>query len=213
MSDERAHPDSDGFRRRLRLRRLWRFMPVLRWESTPYRDALLWRYAIVQDYVRRRAVVDVPCGMGWGSSLLRGYDSLVGVDISESAVAEANSRYANRKRSFQVGNMGALQFGDNSVDVVSCLEGIEHVDTATAAAFVGECARILRTEGTLVISSPYRKDGKHSGNPWHLHEYQPDELRSLLSGSFGAIRTESRCTYEVVIDVHVLRPLTGGSRT
>ncbi|PKN31586.1 MAG: hypothetical protein CVU63_23155, partial [Deltaproteobacteria bacterium HGW-Deltaproteobacteria-20] len=83
---ERAHPDLDGFRDRWRLR--WRFgvLPWLTREKNPYRAEVHWRYEWVAPHCVGRDVVDIPCGMGWGTSLIRDTRSLLGIDVSHEAV-------------------------------------------------------------------------------------------------------------------------------
>jgi ubiquinone/menaquinone biosynthesis C-methylase UbiE len=125
-------------------------------------------------------VLDVPCGMGWGTSLISGPRSLTGVDLNADAIAEANGRYG-RKAKFLVGDMGRLEFPDSSLDVICCLEGIEHVPVEVGQSFLRESARVLRPEGTLLLSSPYCRTKSHSGNPFHIHEYQPEEIKDAVS--------------------------------
>jgi ubiquinone/menaquinone biosynthesis C-methylase UbiE len=105
------------------------------------------------------------------------------VDISAEAIAEAKSRYGS-KRNFQVGSMERLEFSDECFDIVSCLEGIEHVPQAIGASFLAEAARVLRPNGLLLLSSPHPVEGTHSGNPHHVYEYPPEELRALISRHF-----------------------------
>ncbi len=45
-----------------------------------------------------------------------------------------------------------LPFGDGRFDVIACLEGIEHLQNPYA--FMGECRRILRPGGRLILSTP-----------------------------------------------------------
>lgn len=129
-------------------------------------------------------MIDVPCGMGWGTSMISGARSLTGFDLSEDAILEAKKRYG-RKADFEVGDMCQLNRPDNSVDVVSCLEGIEHVSPDIGRSFLAEAKRVLRPGGSLLISSPYCRTKPHSGNPYHVHEYQPNEIQSLLKEFFS----------------------------
>lgn len=192
---ERAHPDDPAFDHkgwRLTWRR--RFIP---WLSpphrNPYRDAFEWRYRWVAPYCQNKVVLDVPCGMGWGTSLIQGTKSLTGVDIDTASIAEANQRYSDSAQ-FKVGSMAELPFFDDSVDVVVCLEGIEHVPVDIGDQFLHEASRVLISQGKLLLSSPYCTRGGHSGNPYHIHEYQPDEIRTKVGQLF---RIESETAREV----------------
>ncbi len=134
----------------------------------------MWRYAWDNQHCQGKDVVDIPCGMGWGTSLIRGARSLKGIDISVEAIAEARGRYGAHAE-FGVGDMSHVGVGDLSCDVVSCLEGIEHVPVDVGQKFLAEAHRILRPNGLMLLSSPYCRTKAHSGNPYHIHEYTPDE--------------------------------------
>jgi SAM-dependent methyltransferase len=180
---ERAHPDDPGFRDRWAARWLWGCIPWIGWRKSPYREALLWRYRWASSHCRNRDVLDVPCGMGWGTSLLQGARSLRGIDLNVEAIEEARRRYGSQA-TFQTGDMAALPIEDASLDVVCCMEGIEHVPVAVGTAFLQECYRVLQPEGQLLLSSPYLVAGGHSGNPFHVHEYRPEEIKSLMGRWF-----------------------------
>jgi 2-polyprenyl-3-methyl-5-hydroxy-6-metoxy-1,4-benzoquinol methylase len=63
--------------------------------------------------------------------------------------AEVNATRSN-KVSFDVGNLRALEFRDESFDVVYSISVLEHVDDRRQV--VEECARILRPKGSLVLT-------------------------------------------------------------
>jgi SAM-dependent methyltransferase len=92
--------------------------------------------------------------------------------------------------------MARLDFGDSTFDVVACLEGIEHVPVEIGRCFLKESERTLRPGGLLLLSSPYCRTMKHSGNPFHIHEYQPEEIQALVSELFAI---ENVTTQEVDI--------------
>ena len=180
---ERAHPDDPSFRDGWRLRRLWGFIPWVERRENSYRRAVVWRYNWADRHCQGKRVLDIPCGMGWGTSLIGSAASVVGMDISPDAVAEARHRYGQRIR-FEVGSMAALDFPDSSLDVVCCLEGIEHVPVEVGRKFLDESRRVLAPGGTLLLSSPYCRVRAHSGNPYHIHEYGPEEIRSEVERNF-----------------------------
>jgi ubiquinone/menaquinone biosynthesis C-methylase UbiE len=184
---ERAHPEEPGFQDRwiFKLRR--GFIPWWTKNRSPYRAAFLWRYNWVSKFCRGMDVIDVPCGMGWGTSLISGARSIKGFDLSRQAIDEAMARYGSHAN-FEVGDMCKLNILNNSVDVVSCLEGIEHVPSDVGRSFLSEAHRVLRPEGRLLISSPYCRTMPHSGNPYHIYEYKPEEIHELL-GEFFSIET------------------------
>ena len=87
--------------------------------------------------------------------------------------------------------MAALPFAGERFDVVLCLEGIEHVCRSEACHFLSEARRVLRPGGLLVLTAPCLRDGKHSGNPYHLYEFAVGELEKLVERWFDIESTEA----------------------
>lgn len=191
---ERAHPDSDGFQSPWSFRLRRGFIPWLSYRPRPYRKELLKRYQWANNLCKGMKVLDAPCGMGWGTSLLRKARERIGIDLSEDAIKDAEARFGNHGRFLQA-SMEDLPFGDGEFDTVICLEGIEHVPISVGKAFMAEAHRVLRQGGQLLISSPYCQDGSHSGNPYHIHEYQPAEITALIS-TFFDIQESHEATVE-----------------
>lgn len=187
---ERAHPDLPGFQHKWKFRLRKGLLPWFEFELNPYREALFWRYKWVSSFCKGQDVLDIPCGVGWGTALIRNARTVVGVDIIPEVIAEAKVRY--RKPLFCVGNMIQLPFSDSTFDIIACLEGIEHVSENVGASFVADAARVLRPDGKLFISSPYCITGGHSGNPYHIKEYSLYELTNLLKPHFIVLDTVVR---------------------
>lgn len=198
---QRAHPDDPGFQDRWVVS-WWRgVVPSLRLERSPWKRGLEDRYAFCAPYVKGRRVVDVPCGTGWGTSLLTSARQLLGVDLSEEGLRCAQERFGDRAR-FCVGDMTALPLRDGAVDVVVCLEGIEHVPIPVGKAFVDEAARVLSPRGIVIVTSPV-PDPRRAPNPYHVHEYEPDELRGLFGSRFAEGAFELRPVGDVQIGYYV----------
>ncbi|MET0899400.1 MAG: class I SAM-dependent methyltransferase [Mycobacterium sp.] len=134
-----------------------------------------------------RDVLEAGFGEGYGADLLAGVArSVVGVDYDESAVAHVRARYP-RVKAIQ-GNLADLPLPDASVDVVVNLQVIEHL--WDQSQFVGECRRVLRPGGLLLMSTPNRitfSPGLDTPlNPFHTRELNADELTELLvDGGFA----------------------------
>jgi SAM-dependent methyltransferase len=142
------------------------------------------RYWWAGDLVAGRTVLDAGCGVGYGAAMLAaaGAAEVVGVDVAADAIAAAAA--ANPGIDFTVGDIHALPFDDGRFDVVVCFEVIEHVDGQDEA--IAELSRVLGDDGVLAMSSPNR--GVYpAGNPHHLHEYVPDELRAALGARFANV--------------------------
>ncbi len=196
---ERAHPKD--FRKPgslyFRLRRGW--MPWLsRVKQSPFYDEFMYRYDWANGLINDLEVLEIPCGMGWGTSLMSNAQRILGVDIAEDAIAEAKKMYPNAG-DFSVGTMESLEFDDCSLDAVVCLEGIEHVPIQVADRFLAESHRVLRDGGLFLVSSPHAKNGGHSGNEFHIHEYQPDEIKAKLDSYFTVEHMHAREVGHMVV--------------
>lgn len=151
-------------------------IPVL--IRSPWKEALFRRYQACQRYVRGRSVLDIPCGTGWGTSLLKGASSCIGIDNSEDAVVKAKTRYPG-SGDYIVGDMASIPLGAGTVDVVVCMEGIEHVDLSVGRAALNEFSRVIRCGGRLLITTPV-PDRNGPENPFHVHEYTLAELTEQI---------------------------------
>jgi len=171
---ERAHPDDPGFKTR------W-----FGFKSNPYRRMLYGRYEFCCKYIVNKIVCDIPCGSGWGTSLLNGYTRLIGIDIDENAINYAKIKYENKRMKFLVGNMMAIPLADNSIDVLLCLEGFEHVAPDVGLIFIDESKRVIKKNGLIIMTCPVLNDkGEHTANPYHLSEYNEENLISLINTNY-----------------------------
>ena len=147
------------------------------------------RYAAVLDLVADKITLDIASGEGYGSSLMASVaKTVVGVDISDEAVAHAAQKYVNKNLRFQQGSAIDLPFADASFDVVVSFETIEHL--AEQEQMVAELRRVLKPDGILIISSPNRPVySEESGEENHFHVKELDfkEFDDLLKEKFPAI--------------------------
>ncbi|HEY5148398.1 MAG TPA: methyltransferase domain-containing protein [Mycobacterium sp.] len=132
------------------------------------------RYRLALPHVAGRTALDAGCGVGWGSDLLldAGAREVTGLDLSPDAIASARSRDSGV--TFLTGDLLELPFAGESFDVVVCFEALEH--TSDTARTLDELVRVLRPGGLLFVSSP-NPAVYPAGNPFHLHELPPEELR------------------------------------
>lgn len=183
---ERADERDPAFQDHWRIRWVKGVLPVPTLRRNPYRSALRWRYKRCLQFTKGMVVLDIPCGTGWGTSMLNSAAYRVGVDISLGAIKIARSRYAECA-TFLVGDMSAIPLARSCVNVVVCLEGIEHVDPETARQALQEFRRILCPSGTLLLTSPVA-DVMRRQNPYHVHEYELSELRDAVREAGFALR-------------------------
>ena len=145
------------------------------------------RYEFALPYCRGATVLDAGCGVGYGTAhLAQVAQRVVGVDVSDEAISYAREHYAPPNVEFLVADVLELPFDERSFDTVCSFEIVEHVPDAER--FVAELARVLQPGGRLVLSTPRADDPTvRPDNPFHEHEFDADELRTLLSSWFSSV--------------------------
>jgi len=147
------------------------------------------RYHFARRFAAGKRVLDVACGEGYGSALLaREAAHVTGVDLSQQAIDHAQRTYGARGNlEFAVAPCTRLPLAEASVDVVVSFETIEHI--AEQDAFLDEIARVLRSDGVLVISCPNKReytDRRGFANEFHVKELYREELGKLVHTRFPA---------------------------
>jgi SAM-dependent methyltransferase len=128
--------------------------------------------------------LDLGCGTGYGAAELanRGH-RVIGMD----RVAPAPRARGTGAR-FVRGDLEQLPCAAQRFAAVTSFQVIEHL--ADPRRYLAEIARVLRPDGLLLLSTPNRlqSDGE---NPYHLHEYEPQELAALLADHFESVEMQA----------------------
>lgn len=154
----------------------------------------LHRYVLAARIVAGKDVLDIGSGEGFGSSILaEAARSVIGVDISEDAVAHAQLKYGSPRLSFRSGSAMAIPLPDASMDVVVSFETIEHI--TGHEEMLAEVKRVLRPGGVLIMSTPDKatySDVPGYVSPFHVHELYRVQFHALLSSQFAHVRMHSQ---------------------
>lgn len=170
------------------------------------------RYAVAMQVAKDKIVLDLACGEGYGSALLSLVaNQVIGVDISDEAIAHARTAYAARENlRFECNSATDTSFPNEYFDLVISYETIEHL--AEQEEMLAEIRRVLKPEGMLLISSPNRpvySEGRDFKNEFHVKELDFAEFDALLRPHFGQIDYYGqRLTMGTVI-----QPLTGSRQS
>lgn len=140
--------------------------------------------------VEGKSVLDLGCNTGYGSNILSvPAKSVVGVDVSERAVTLAQQKYVGANIEFQVIDGTRIPFEDDSFDIVTCFQLIEHL--VEYDGFISELKRVLRTDGIVIFTTPnalLRLDpGMKPWNKFHVREFNPEELENTLADYFQQV--------------------------
>jgi len=160
------------------------------------------RYHFACQFVKEGAVVlDIACGVGYGSSLLA-YETpcsrVIGVDIDEEAVYFAKKHFSHKKVTFLQGDCLDESLSLEPADCIISFETLEHIPRDIE--FIGRLRQLLKPEGVLIISSPNQEVFPFSEGavPYHVRHYTSQELRDLLIRSgFDIVAEVSQDTYQI----------------
>ncbi|MEP7265595.1 MAG: methyltransferase domain-containing protein, partial [Bacteroidota bacterium] len=133
-------------------------------------------YEYALPLIKGKSVLDVGCGLAYGTALMaESATTIMGVDYDQSVVDDNTKRYAHIKNlSFQRVTVPPLPFADESFDVITSFQFIEHIHPRKE--FIKECIRVLKPGGKLYVTTPNTKRSL-ARNPFHIHEYTFDEMR------------------------------------
>lgn len=138
------------------------------------------RYAFAARHARPPRMLDIACGVGYGSRLLadrvEGVQEVLGVDHSPEAIGLAREHYAGGAVRFQEAD--AMRFEDASgFDTIVSLETVEHLPEP--GGFLARLRGLLRPGGVLVASVPTTPSV--DVNPYHQHDFTERSFRALLA--------------------------------
>ena len=132
-------------------------------------------------------LLDVGCGEGYGASIVASFvDEYVGVDVATAAIEHATLRFGSYAASFLCYDGGHLPFDDETFDIVTSFQVIEHVEDV--AGYMSEIRRVLKPAGVFTATTPNRlrrlDPGERPWNRYHLREYAPLDLHDTIARVF-----------------------------
>lgn len=145
------------------------------------------RYELAADLCRGLRVLDLACGSGYGSNILRERcPEVTGIDRDEPTIARAQQRLGRAGLSFEVADAhGVLRrhLGD-SFDAIVMLESLEHLDDLEEA--LSSLRRHAEEGLKLVVSVPNSRTLEED-NPHHVTDFGYDEAKAAFA-DFPAVR-------------------------
>jgi SAM-dependent methyltransferase len=164
------------------------------------------RYEFAAKRLPRGRVLDLACGVGYGTKLLaeRTGNPVVGADLAAEAIDYARRRYGGPGVEFRVAD--AMRFTDEAgFDAIVSLETVEHLPDPHG--FLAHTVSLLRPGGLLVASVPTTPSSDvnpHHRSDWSERSFRAagaalglvevDRLRQVQRVPLGAVlgRSEAR---------------------
>ncbi len=150
------------------------------------------RHLVVYEFAESMAsnlrVLDLGCGVGYGSAvLIKRAKQVVSLDIDwRSLLTSPHLKHsANRLTADSV----HLPFTTHSFDLVVSFQVIEHIQADLE--YLYEIKRILKPQGRFIVSTPNRLlrlfPFQPPFNPYHVREYTSRSLKKVLTQLFSNV--------------------------
>jgi len=139
------------------------------------------RYRFAATQTRPGRILDIACGVGYGTDLLfhtgQGCQNATGVDTDPDAITYARNRYGQEGIAFEISD--AMTFtAPELFDSIVTLETIEHL--SDPQGFITHLLSLLRPGGRLIASVPTTPTV--DANPYHLHDFTEHSFRKMVNG-------------------------------
>jgi 2-polyprenyl-3-methyl-5-hydroxy-6-metoxy-1,4-benzoquinol methylase len=172
MAEEKGLPEASSLERLIPLE--------LDTEETTGAETLklhLDRYAFARKHLVQGTVLDIACGVGYGTVFLAGSPGIVrvvGVDVSAEAIRYARQHYNHERVSYVCSPAHEFEPEEFFDNIVS-LETIEHLDHPNE--FFSQLVTILKPGGRLIASVPITPSV--DANPHHRSNFSARKFEQL----------------------------------
>jgi ubiquinone/menaquinone biosynthesis C-methylase UbiE len=131
-------------------------------------------------------MLDAGCGTGVYSFYFSKFaDKIESIDISEEKIEYLSKENIFKNINFSKGDICKLPFGEGVFDFIVCSDVLEHVKNDKKA--FKELSRIIRKNGTLLITVPYDSKSNRSSYKRYNHEragYLKGDILKLIKNKF-----------------------------
>jgi ubiquinone/menaquinone biosynthesis C-methylase UbiE len=131
------------------------------------------RYAMANDVIAGRNVLDAACGSGYGGYVLHQAAEYTGLDLDRQALKNARRLFPWLR--FLEGSVFDLPFENASIGAVVTFETLEHIRQPERA--MAEFARVLSPGGVLIGSIPIN----HPDRIYHVRPYSATEAYEIFA--------------------------------
>jgi ubiquinone/menaquinone biosynthesis C-methylase UbiE len=124
-----------------------------------WQDLIQWARSKIKTKINK--ICDIGCGNGNMIKVLSEnfpIAEIVGVDLTEDSLKLAKDRFKSKyKITFKVGNITALPFPDDSIDLIKVTEVLEHLFLEDFFKGFNEISKKLRNGGYFIASIPFNE--------------------------------------------------------
>ena len=153
-------------------------------QSDPSENVIFQRHLIAYKGAAKLiegTVLELGSGEGYGIKELAPYaEKYIAVDKYVTKISD-EIQDKDKVQFVQLEFPPLHQIDDQSVDCVVTFQVIEHI--YEDEKFLEEIFRVLKKGGKLILTTP-NKLMSLTRNPWHIREYDPQEMKSLIEKYF-----------------------------
>ena len=143
------------------------------------------RYKFVGNLIKDKDVLDVGCGEGLGTWMLRKYcKTIKGVDVDKDAIDWAKKHY--KEVDFTCNNIFNAKH-DFLFDSIICIDFIEHIPVKDQNKLMKYIQYNLTNDGFCIIGTPNKTMKKYESpeaKAGHINMYTHDRLEKLMKKYF-----------------------------
>ena len=156
------------------------------------------------DAVSRRIILDIGCGTGATMDHLKRYGEVQGIDLSELPLRFSRKRGHSR---VMLASATELPFADNSFDLLTALDVIEHLDDDVRG--LGEIRRVLKPGAPAVFFVPAFQAlwGPNDDQSGHKRRYRLAGLKSAATAAGLTIEHISYANIAMFLPIWVGRKI------
>ena len=140
-------------------------------------------------------VLEIGTGMGYGVEIVAPKSTryiTVDKQLPQNILQLDNVEYYEME-------VPPIDFENSSFDTVVSFQVIEHIEKDID--FINEVSRVMRAGGQFIVSTP-NAPMSLTRNPWHVREYNADELRNLLECHFSKVEAYGVVGNEKVMEYY-----------
>ncbi len=151
------------------------------------RHLISYEYAL--KYTKNKNVLSIGCFIGYGEEILASNAKKV-VAIDEDLEAINFAKKTRSKKNIEFKKIDALElpFKENTFDVITAFQLIEHIQPNSLPDFLEKMKSLLKPGGLLIITTPNRKfrllPFQKPFNPEHFQEFTKRDLEQVLRKNF-----------------------------
>lgn len=143
--------------------------------------------------VKDKAILDIGSSFGWFEkfALENGCKEITGLEYDSALLSEAKTQISDRRARFIQGSALNLPFPDETFDMVTLFDVIEHIPKNTEQKALAEIRRVLKNGGEFYLSTPNKSFIANLFDPaWYFghRHYSLKQLKNLCQKENIAVK-------------------------